>query len=141
MGALLERIAKRGVDNVQDHANKLYNKWNETPIFSADGIDGGRRNTCWENTHSINTRKNRKPTIDLLRKSEHTAWRSIQDLVFRFDVLLDGNEIYLNGIDVFPVALSFLDEYITCEDFLEKMVECTCKYMQDHSTNAEARPM
>lgn len=80
-------------------------------------------------------------TIDLLRKSEHTAWRSIQDLVFRFDVVLDGNEIYLNEIDVFPVALSFLDEYITCEDFLEKMVECTCKYMQDHSTNAEAWPM
>jgi hypothetical protein len=61
--------------------------------------------------------------------------------VFRFDVVLDGNEIYLNEIDVFPVALSFLDEYITCEDFLEKMVECTCKYMQDHSTNAEAWPM
>ena len=80
-------------------------------------------------------------TIDLLRESEHTAWRSIQDLVFRFDVVLEGNEIYLHEIDVFPVSLSFLDEYITCVDFLEKMVECTCKYMQDHSTNVEAWPM
>jgi hypothetical protein len=64
MGALLERIVRGGVENVQVHANKLYNKWNETPIFSADGIDGGRRNTCWENTHFIGTRKNHEPTME-----------------------------------------------------------------------------
>jgi hypothetical protein len=80
-------------------------------------------------------------TIDLLRKSHHTAWRGIRDLVFCFDMVLEENKVYLNEIDVFPLAASFLDEYTTCELYVEKMAECTCKYMLDHSTDEEAWPM
>jgi hypothetical protein len=56
-------------------------------------------------------------------------------------MVLEENNVYLNGIDVFPLAVSFLDKYITCEVYVEKMAECTYKYMLDHSTNEEAWPM
>ncbi len=76
-----------------------------------------------------------------IRKSWHRAWQGIQDLVFRFDMVLDENNVYLNEIDVFPLAVSFLDEYSTCDGFVEKMAACTCKYMLDHSTDEEAWSM
>ena len=79
--------------------------------------------------------------IDLLRKSQHSAWHGIQDLVFRFDVVLDGDKVYLNEIDLFPLAESFLDEYITCEMFVDELADCTCKYMLDYSRENEAWPM
>jgi hypothetical protein len=80
-------------------------------------------------------------TIDLLRKSQHSAWRGIQDLVFRFDMVVDGNEVYLNEIDVFPLAVSFLDEYIASQDIIETMADCTYRYMISHTTEGVAWPM
>jgi hypothetical protein len=80
-------------------------------------------------------------TIDLLRKSQHSAWRGIQDLVFRFDMVVDGNEVYLNEIDVFPLAVSFLDEYIASQDIIETMADCTYRYMINHTTEGVAWPM
>jgi hypothetical protein len=56
-------------------------------------------------------------------------------------MVLEGNIVYLNEIEVFPLALSFLDEYIMCEDCVERIADCTCRYMQKHSTTEEAWPL
>jgi hypothetical protein len=77
----------------------------------------------------------------LLRQSHHTALRGKRDLGFKFDIVLEENNVYLNVIDVFPLVVSFLDKYVTCEVYVEKMAECTCKYMLDHSTDEKAWPM
>ena len=80
-------------------------------------------------------------TIYLLRKGQHSAWRGIQDLVFRFDMVVDENEVYLNEIDVFPPAVSFLDEYSALQDIIETMADCTYRYMINHTTEGVAWPM
>jgi hypothetical protein len=49
--------------------------------------------------------------------------------------VLDGdNKVYLNKIDLFPLGVSLLDEFITCEVCVKKMVACACRYMLDHSS-------
>jgi hypothetical protein len=96
-----------------------------------------------ERTKDLRMKMNKicRKTIELLRESGHSAWHGIQDLVFRFDMVLDGDKVYLNEIDLFPLAVSFLDEYITCEEFVGEMGACACRYMKDHSRDNEAWPM
>jgi hypothetical protein len=48
-------------------------------------------------------------------------------------MVIDGDKVYLNEVDLFPLAVSFLDEYITCEVFGEEIADCSCRYMLDHS--------
>jgi hypothetical protein len=56
-------------------------------------------------------------------------------------MVVDGNEVYLNEIDVFPLAVSFLDEYIASQDIIETMADCTYRYMINHTTEGVAWPM
>ena len=104
-----------------DTANGLTNLHAvKTELMDSGEIHVGRppaENVLETTNDKMKMNKMCSQTIDLLRKSQHSAWHGIQDLVFRFDVVLDGDKVYLNGIDLFPLAESFLDECITCEMF------------------------
>jgi hypothetical protein len=76
-----------------------------------------------------------KSALDALVETQKPSWRGIRFLVFRFDCFVcqvDGN-IYLNEIDLFPMAHALMDDYISCEDYIKTMAKCTRDYLIEHS--------
>jgi hypothetical protein len=58
-------------------------------------------------------------------------------------VVGDGKEgkMFLNEIDVFPVAVTFIDDYVTGEHYIQNMAELTYKYLLEHSKTEMPWPM
>jgi hypothetical protein len=77
-----------------------------------------------------------KSALDSLLKSRLPSWRGIRYLVFRFDCFIcnaDG-KVYLNEIDLFPIAHTLMDEYTSCEQYIQDLAKCTYDYLVEHST-------
>jgi hypothetical protein len=77
-----------------------------------------------------------KSALDLLVGSNLPSWRGIRFLPFRFDCFFCGQDgkFYLNEIDLFPVAHTLLDDYNSCEDYIETLAKCTFDYIVEHSS-------
>jgi hypothetical protein len=78
-----------------------------------------------------------KAAIDSLVGTQNPSWRGIRYLVFRFDcfVCQVNGEVYLNEIDIFPVANALMDDYCTCEDYIKELAQRTLNYMIEHSSD------
>jgi hypothetical protein len=77
-----------------------------------------------------------KSVLDALVKSRLPSWWGIRYLVFRFDCFIckaDG-KVYLNGIDLFPITRTLMDEYTSYEQYILDLAKCTYDYLVEHST-------
>jgi hypothetical protein len=85
-----------------------------------------------------------RKTMKLLMETNNSGWRGIRYLFFRLDLVVgNGKEgqMFLNEIDVFPVAVTFIDDYVTGEHYIQNMAELTYKYLLEHSRNEMPWPM
>jgi hypothetical protein len=79
-----------------------------------------------------------RSAIDCLVSTRAPSWRGICYLVFRFDCFIctADKRVYLNEIDLFPVAQPLMHDYNGCESFIRRMAQCTLDYMIEHSLDS-----
>jgi hypothetical protein len=93
------------------------------------------------NTENAGITKLCSTAIGLLMATNQSCWRSIRYLIFRFDIAREGDTIYINEIDLFPMAASFIDDFVTGEKYMKDMAECTFNYFYDHNSSNTPWPM
>ena len=70
-----------------------------------------------------------------LKDSGH-PWQNMAHLVLRLDLFQDekNDKVYLNEVEVLPIAMSFLDDCHLTHKFMDKMADETVKYIQKNWT-------
>lgn len=66
-----------------------------------------------------------------LKESRH-PWMNMAHLVLRFDLFHDedNDKVYLNEVEVLPIAMPFFNEYYLTHKFMERMVDETANYIK-----------
>jgi hypothetical protein len=82
-------------------------------------------------------------TLALLMGQNHSPWKSIRNLVFRFDIVEEDAQVFLNEIDIFPVAHTFLEVYHSPTQqnaYIDALVTSTYNYFIDHTASDKSWP-